>query len=1241
MHAFPDASHALTHAWHLAVVAGSDTGWSVGVPPRWTTVGRDGATVPLSDDLVSRAHLQIRHRPGRRRPVAARDLGSTNGTRVARPRRPRPDGTPRWHRERRLGGMPRALPEGSRLRCGSTVIEVRARPGVAPPEEQPAGRSRGHGAEAVLLRLLPVLLTSAMILPLMLRGGSPWRFLWLAVPVLTLSVVLLPLLRRGGTGPRPTDPAALLLDVARGVRAVDGASGTRAWAPPSRPGVPEMPQAPVALPWHLPGEPAALLHPGQSLGVCGPGAEAAARWFAVRAWAACPPGGCTVTGAVESAEGWAPGGPGGPAGGWHVDLRTALPPAPRPALRPVLPPARDALVPASAAADVSAVPVAPGPLGASGEDGSSAVTIVVARHRRHLPAWCTHVVEVGPRADLPSGAWARAVLADRGRDAEPMRAAAGVGDLLGTDLADALRRNGPRAAGAVRRSWARPPGRSPSLAVPLGIDPRTGAAVRVDLLADGPHALVAGTTGSGKSEALVTWALTLALAHSPDDLQFLLLDHKGGATFAPLAGLPHVAGLLTDLDAAATDRAVNSLTAELRRRERLLASAGVRDLAELELNGRPRFPRLVVMADEFRVLADAHPDLMDGLRRIAAQGRTLGIHLVLATQRPAGAIGPDLRANVPLRLCLRVLEDADSTDVLGTPDAARLPATPGTALLRAATTRRLQVAWSGDGAWAAGVVEACRAARRADPAPLPPRPWAPDLPTLVESAEVGRTALGLHHGLRGGDVTASAAGRLPLGLADLPAEQRLAPADVDAARGLLVLGDPGTGRTTCLRTLLGAALADGWDTHVLTAGPWPSPLDGGSERPSSAPGAAPGFPGAPPAHVRGGTWLAAHDARRARRLLDLLSGPGAVRAGRRTLCVIDDAEAVADLLDAGVRPGTGAELLERLVRDASRAGLAVVVAGGPGLASARWVAPLRTRLVLGLRDETLAAMCGVPARLRGAARCPGRGVLLDGSATVVQVAQPPDLPTTRSRSSPSPVPQLPDQLPDQLPVLDLLPLPEVITPEAWSRACTGVRAPALVAAIGGDRAEPLIAPADASHPWAVVGGPASGRTTALRALAAAAAAQGRSVTVWDAAADMAPPGTSAAAPTPAVPAAPEIPPGGLLLVDNLHPAAAVRLEAALAGTGPDVGVVLTAAEHQVGPHATGLLARVQASGTLIVLDPARSALREVRPALEPGRRHVVVVSRGSAQPAVLPNLPALPAISVPQVAPGTAAISGR
>jgi S-DNA-T family DNA segregation ATPase FtsK/SpoIIIE len=140
------------------------------------------------------------------------------------------------------------------------------------------------------------------------------------------------------------------------------------------------------------------------------------------------------------------------------------------------------------------------------------------------------------------------------------------------------------------------------------------------LVGDGPHLLVAGTTGSGKSELLQALVLGLAARRSPRDLALALVDFKGGASFGPCSALPHVVGQVTDLDAGLAGRALAGLRAELHRRERLLADRGAADLAALA--GHPDAPpRLVVVIDEFRALADDLPEFLPGLLRVAAQGR--------------------------------------------------------------------------------------------------------------------------------------------------------------------------------------------------------------------------------------------------------------------------------------------------------------------------------------------------------------------------------------------------------------------------------------------------------------------------------------------------------------------------------------------------------------------------------------------------------------------------------------------
>ena len=199
--------------------------------------------------------------------------------------------------------------------------------------------------------------------------------------------------------------------------------------------------------------------------------------------------------------------------------------------------------------------------------------------------------------------------------------------------------------------------------------------------------MIAGTTGSGKSELLRTLVISLALHHPPDAINFVLVDYKGGSTFDTCVDLPHTVGLVTDLDDGLAERALVSLDAELHRRERLLRTFGAADLDQyLHSTGRDAaasLPRLVVVIDEFASLAHDVPDFLSALVDIAQRGRSLGVHLLLATQRPAGVVSDDIRANTNMRIALRLHDRTDAIDVIGDAAAASLPrGVPGRALLR-------------------------------------------------------------------------------------------------------------------------------------------------------------------------------------------------------------------------------------------------------------------------------------------------------------------------------------------------------------------------------------------------------------------------------------------------------------------------------------------------------------------------------------------------------------------------------
>ena len=265
--------------------------------------------------------------------------------------------------------------------------------------------------------------------------------------------------------------------------------------------------------------------------------------------------------------------------------------------------------------------------------------------------------------------------------------------------------------------------------------------LRIDLRRDGPHALVGGTTGSGKSEFLQTWILGMAVEYAPDRLTFLLVDYKGGSAFGDCVKLPHTVGLVTDLTPHLVRRALVSLRAELTRREELLAAKGAKDLAALEERGdQDAPPSLVIVIDEFAALASEVPEFVDGVIDVAQRGRSLGLHLVMATQRPAGVIKESIRANTNLRVALRVADEADSQDVLGIDRAAHFdPATPGRAAAKlgagaSATSRPPMSADVASRGSSLPSTSAIFPSHPAHPGPTPP-PTEPAIAALATSSD--------------------------------------------------------------------------------------------------------------------------------------------------------------------------------------------------------------------------------------------------------------------------------------------------------------------------------------------------------------------------------------------------------------------------------------------------------------------------------------------------------------------------
>jgi S-DNA-T family DNA segregation ATPase FtsK/SpoIIIE len=379
-----------------------------------------------------------------------------------------------------------------------------------------------------------------------------------------------------------------------------------------------------------------------------------------------------------------------------------------------------------------------------------------------------------------------------------------------------------------------------------------GGPLVVDLAKDGPHGLVVGTTGSGKSELLQTCVASLAVVNRPDCMSFVLVDYKGGSAFQECAQLPHTVGLVTDLDGHLAERALASLAAELRRREVLLATRGATDIEAFWRSAggnEPGLGRLLIVIDEFAALAEELPAFVDGLVDLARRGRSLGMHLMLATERPSGVVSAAIKTNANLRIAMRVTDAADSTNIVDSPLAARISkGLPGRGFVRVGHEELIEfqtarvggrralggdseiqlhfVDWdqlglplpnperpslARDATDLSELVKAIGAASEQLGVAPPASPW---LDPLAERLVLSATALApaLQAGA-GGPVLGA-----PYGMQDYPSEQARRPAYFDLERDghLLIVGDPGSGRSTGLRTIAGALCArvSTWDLHL-------------------------------------------------------------------------------------------------------------------------------------------------------------------------------------------------------------------------------------------------------------------------------------------------------------------------------------------------------------------------------------------------------------------------------------------
>lgn len=402
------------------------------------------------------------------------------------------------------------------------------------------------------------------------------------------------------------------------------------------------------------------------------------------------------------------------------------------------------------------------------------------------------------------------------------------------------------------RYWAEPPAASWRPDVPIGAMAE-GRPANLDLNESrhGPHGIIAGATGAGKSVLLQSIVAALAVTHGPDRLQLLLIDFKGGASLAMFAGLPHVAGLVTDLEGRLAERAMTAIKSELRRRKALLKAIATSTGAKVENvsdyralaseHGLAPLPNLLIVVDEFDEMVRSYQEFVSELVRVVKQGRSLGVHLLVATQQPARAVSDEIRSQLKYFVALRLGGGEDSREMILKPDAAFLPTDiPGRAYFRSGSELQLfQVAQvtgahRGAGESAAPQVSFVVGDRErpiildtsADPAG-PPRETdldvlaralgaldVPRQPPIWQAPLPARLTLGA---LQGGapelGVARQAESRpptpdprtisAPIALLDIPQECRQEPFALDlAAAHLALVGTPGSGKTMLLRSLI-------------------------------------------------------------------------------------------------------------------------------------------------------------------------------------------------------------------------------------------------------------------------------------------------------------------------------------------------------------------------------------------------------------------------------------------------------
>jgi S-DNA-T family DNA segregation ATPase FtsK/SpoIIIE len=635
----------------------------------------------------------------------------------------------------------------------------------------------------------------------------------------------------------------------------------------------------------------------------------------------------------------------------------------------------------------------------------------------------------------------------------------------------------------------------------------------VDLRADGPHALVGGTTGSGKSEFLQAWVLALAAAHSPQRVSFLFVDYKGGSAFSSCTDLPHSVGIVTDLSQHMVRRALTSLRAELRYREHLFLRHGYKDIIDFEQSGDPDVPpSLLIVVDEFAALATEVPEFVDGVVDVAQRGRSLGLHLILATQRPAGVIKDNLRANTNLRIALRMADVDDSNDVLDTPVAAGFdPAIPGRGAVRTGPGRIRSFqsgyagGWTSDVStpiaiaveelsfgqsqlWEAPKDEAAEAAvaaasngpkdiarivknvrTAADSAaiPAPRKPWLPVLATSYDFSKLPNRRTD---------------SELIIGVVDDAAAQAQPTISYypDRDGNMAIVGTGGSGKSTALRTIAVAAGIGmrGGVTHVYG-------LDfgaGGLQMLEALP------------HV--GAVINGDDEERVARLLrwlrDLVDQRATryseIRAGSiteyrklakddsepRILLLLDGMTAFRDAYESSVISPWFA-VFSQIATDGRQVGVHIVVTGDragaipPSLSSS-----IQRRIVLRLAKQDDYDSFDIDNDILSPASPPGRGVL-DGLETQIAVLGGDPNVALQARAI--------EELGDAMIKAGASPAPGVerLTEQVLLSALPNASGDSIVVGVADDTLAAIETPGTGS--FVIAGPPGSGRTTTLLALA--------------------------------------------------------------------------------------------------------------------------------------------------------------